>query len=73
MAKLKVLGESVKIRLSREESAVATIETFGKPMEDDSDEVIETDISVSRDEYEELIEPLVTKTVALSERNSGTE
>ena len=68
LAKLKSLAEEVKIRLSREDSAIAVIETLGKPMMDDSDEVIEVDVSVGRPEYEAIIEPLVADTVTVARR-----
>lgn len=68
LAKLKSLAEEVRIRLSREDSAVAVIETLGKPIMDDSGEVIEVDVSVSRPEYEAVIEPLVADTVSTARR-----
>ena len=68
LAKLKSLAEEVKIRLSREDSAIAVIETLGKPMMDDSGEVIEVDVSVGRPEYEAIIEPLVADTVTVARR-----
>jgi len=66
--KLKAFAEHAKIALSREDSAVVTIETLGKPMVDGAGAIIETDVSITRQEYESIIEALVTRTTAMSQQ-----
>jgi len=71
LSMIKALAESVKIELSREEQATATTEVFAKPITDDDGTVIEVDINISRAEYDTAIEPLVSKTVALTRNLLG--
>jgi molecular chaperone DnaK len=66
MSKLKALAEGVKIELSRSETSIMAIESFGAPMVDDDGREIEVDVSISRERYEAAISGLVARAVALT-------
>jgi molecular chaperone DnaK len=73
---LKGVAETAKIELSRADSAIATIETYRKPMLDDDGREVEADIIIAREEYEAAIGQFVARTVGLSQalldRHPGT-
>lgn len=62
-AKLKYYAESAKIELSQYEKTTLDIENIGK---DDSGNEISSSIQVSRKELEEIIKPLIDRTIELT-------
>jgi molecular chaperone DnaK len=64
-AKLKYLAEQAKKYLSEEKKTTIEIENVGK---DDEGEEIYLNIDISRSDFEELIEPLVDKTIRLAQK-----
>lgn len=63
--KLKWLSEQAKKELSRDEKTTIFLENL---WEDDDWKEIEMNIDITRNELEKVIEPLISKTIALSKR-----
>ena len=63
--KLKYYAESAKIELSQYEKTIIEIENIGK---DESGEEISLSITISRQELEKIIKPIIERTIELTKR-----
>jgi molecular chaperone DnaK len=64
-ARLKSIAESAKVELSQYSTTTLEIEDIGK---DDNKEDVYVSVTLSRDEFEQLIRPQVVKTVDLAKK-----